>query len=786
MYRHHGLAAILLATAIPAAAQPVEAPSEPSRSAEPQEIIVVGVPLSGGIPADRIPAIFHTLDRAALDQPGTAAINELLHRRFGGIATVDSLGNPLQGGLTVRGFTAAPALGEPQGIVVYQGAMRANEAFGDLVQWDLLPVFAIASAQVITGSNPVYGRNSIGGAVALDMKDGFDAKGVSIEAALGSFGRRAGTAQYGAASGNLGFYVGANAISDDGWRDPSPSRLWRGFADLAWKVATSEVGLSVTVADSELTGNGPAPADLLAVRRQAVFTFPDVTDSRLLAGTLRASFDPAPAVTVSGGGYVRYLRRSTRNGDQAEFEPCDDFVGLVPGFVAPAGSLCFGAEIEEDDGEIDVEGTPTVLVGTDGAPAGGLAEEPDSVFNRTRTVSEGWGANAEAVVRSSVAGLENVLIAGAALDGARTRYSSGSDLGILGPDRGVESLDVAIGNEEFNVGLRTRSRTASIYASDTLSLGERLHVTAAVRWSRAELRLRDQIGTALDGDHVYSRVNPALGAAWNATRWLTAYASYAQNNRIPTPAELSCADPERPCRFPNAFLADPPLEDVKARTVEAGARGRLKGQGWVVDYSLAAFTTRSADDIIFLSAGPIVGTGYFDNVERTRRAGIEASIAGTAGPLSWYLSYALVNATFQSALTIQAPDNPAANEDGEIAVRPGNRIPVIPKHGLKAGAQYAVTGRLTVGAEMIASSKRYLRGDEANLQAPINGFAIANASASYRLGAFELFGRVENLLNAEYESFGLYGEADELGFENPRFLSPGSPRTFLVGLRAKL
>ena len=776
------MAAVLLAGAAPGATEPVGTAGQ-VRDPAP-EIIVVGVPLSGVIPSDRIPANVHTFGRAALDQPGTASLGDLLNRRLGGVAAFDSLGNPLQAGLSVRGFTAAPALGEPQGIVVYQGALRANEAFGDVVQWDLLPVFAIASAQVISGSNPVFGRNSIGGAVALDMKDGFDAPGIAIEAAAGSFGRRNGTVQYGASRGKLGFYASANAVRDEGWRDASPSRLWRGFADLAWVDGTSEVGLSVTAADSKLTGNGPAPADLLAERRQAVFTFPDVTDSRLLAGTLRASFDPVASVTVNGGGYYRHLRRATRNGDQAEFAPCDDFIGLIPGFVAPAGALCFGAEIESGDDGIDVEGTPAILVGANGAPIGSLAVTPDALFNRTRTVSGGWGASAQAAIRSAIGGMENVFIAGAAFDGARTRYGSGSELGLLGPDRGVDSLGLAIGNEEFNVGLRTRSRNVSAYASDTLSVSPSLHLTAALRWNRARLRLRDQIGTALDGDHVYRRLNPAFGAAWNVTPWLMAYVRVAKNNRIPTPAELSCADPERPCRFPNAFLADPPLKDVKARTVEAGARGRLKGSAWTIDYSLAAFATRSSDDIVFLSAGPIVGTGYFDNVGRTRRAGIEASLAGMGGPLSWYVSYALVDATFQSALAIQAPDNPGADADGEIAVRPGDRIPAIPRHSLKAGVDYALTDRLTLGAELVASSKRFLRGDEANLQAPIKGFAVISATAGYRLGPSRLFGRIENLLAARYATFGLYGDASELGFEDSRFLSPGSPRTFIVGLRA--
>lgn len=719
-----------------------------------EEILVIASGPASGLPIDRLPANVQTVGGSTIE--GGSTVADALNRTLGSVSMVDSLGNALQTGLTLRGFTAAPALGEPQGVVVYQGAMRANEAFGDVVQWDLLPSFAIAQAQVIPGSNPLYGLNGIGGAVALTMKDGFAAPGGRAELLAGSFGRKAGTAEYGAAGDAVGFYAGVDAVDDDGWRDVSPSRLVRGFADVAWQSGDSEVGLSLNAADSRLAGNGPAPADLLAERRRAVFTYPDITDSTLVAGTLRATLRPTDQWEVDGGAYLRRLRRSTVNGDRAEFEAC-----------GASGSLCFG----EDD--------PELVVDAAGRPIS-LDDEADAVFNRTRTRTLGWGANAQATLTAEPRGRDNILIFGATIDGARTRYASGTELGELQADRGVESLGIAIGNDEFNVGLRTRSTFVSLYASNTLSLTPRLHVSGSLRWNRATLRLRDQIGTALDGDHRFSRLNLGAGVTWNLGD-VTAYAAVAQNNRVPTPAELSCADPERPCRFPNAFLADPPLDDVRARTFEVGLRGAI---GSAARFALAAFDTRNRDDIVFISAGEIVGTGYFDNVGATRRRGIEASLEGEAGRLTWRAAYALTDATFRTPLTIRAPDNPEADDEGEIDVERGDRLPGIPRHSLKLGAGLAVTDKLTGGIELIAASGRYLRGDEANLTAKLGGHVVANLDARYRLGDVELFARVENLFDRDYATFGIYGEADELGFEDPRFLSPAAPRSVRAGLRA--
>lgn len=746
-----------------AALGPAPALSADAEAPVVDELVVVGSPLSEGVPAARVPAQVRTLD-PALQRPGTAAVSDALVERLGGVDSADSLGNPLQQTVSIRGFSAAPALGEPQGVTVLQGAMRVNEAFGDVVQWDLLPAFAIQRAQVIAGSNPVYGLNTTGGVVSLQMKDGFSAPGGLAEVAGGSFGRRAAGVQYGASRGAFGLYLGADGLDEDGWRDHSPSRLARAYADLAWRPSSDlEAGVSLTAARSKLTGNGPAPEDLLAQRRPGIFTYPDITETDLLAGVFRLRFRPSGNLTIGAGGFLRSLERTTANGDQAEFEACEG-----PGF--PEEALCFG----DDDPEVLVDPAGRPITADD-------ADAPDAVFNRTRTETLSGGLNGQLTWTSALAGRPNVLVAGAAFERAQTDYASGSDLGRLMPDRGVEGLGITIGNPAFNVGLKTRSRSAGVYLSDTWSATPALHLSGSLRWNRTELKLRDQIGTALDGDHTFQRLNAGAGLAWNLSETFTAYASMARNSRAPTPAELSCADPETPCRFPNAFLSDPPLEQVKARTVEAGGRGRTAGLQW----SASLFRTDLDDDIVFISAGPILGTGYFDNVGGTRREGFEADLAGETGPLSWSASYAYVRATYRTAVQVQAPDNPAAGEDGEIAVAPGDRIPGVPRHSFKASVGWQATAALRLGADLRATSDRHLRGDEANLTAPLDGFALVSVTASWRRGPLEVWGRVENLADVRYETFGIYGDADELDFDSPRFVSPGAPRTFAVGLRAR-
>ena len=105
--------------------------------------------------------------------------------------------NPFQPDLNYRGYTASPLLGTPEGISVYLDGVRQNQPLGDVVGWDLIPKIAISEAALIPGSNPVFGLNTLGGAVSLQTKDGLSAPGGSLQLNGGSFGRVTGSGEYG-------------------------------------------------------------------------------------------------------------------------------------------------------------------------------------------------------------------------------------------------------------------------------------------------------------------------------------------------------------------------------------------------------------------------------------------------------------------------------------------------------------------------------------------------------------------------------------------------------------
>jgi iron complex outermembrane receptor protein len=50
--------------------------------------------------------------------------------------------------------------------------------------------------------------------------------------------------------------------------------------------------------------------------------------------------------------------------------------------------------------------------------------------------------------------------------------------------------------------------------------------------------LQDQLGTSLNGSETFDRFNPIIGGTYKITPELTAYASYSEANRAPTPLEL--------------------------------------------------------------------------------------------------------------------------------------------------------------------------------------------------------------------------------------------------------
>ncbi|HEX9646421.1 MAG TPA: TonB-dependent receptor, partial [Alphaproteobacteria bacterium] len=449
-------------------------------------------------------------------------------------------------------------------------------------------------------------------------------------------------------------------------------------------------------------------------------------------------------------------------------------------------------------------------------------------LNTSSTQTSGYGLGLQGAIDEDLFGHTNQLVVGGSIDLGETEFHSESGIGVLNLNRSVTAGPEPFENTaifEFETdGVTPEGEVArgeigparavaentyyGIYVSDTFDVTDNLAVTLAGRFNHADIKITDELDSyfprevTLAGDHSFSRFNPAAGATYTFPQLrTTAFASYAEANRAPSPAELTCAEPTAPCRLPNSFVADPDLEQVVARTFEAGVRGNLPddwlGAATSLDWALSFFHSENSNDIIFVSAGPALGTGFFQNVDKTRRRGVEAGLGGNAGRARWFVNYSFIEATFESGFTVASPNHPRA-VDGEIMIEAGDDIPGIPQHNFGLGVDVEVLDGLTVGTSVVAKSGVYLRGDEANLLERTDSYAVVNFRTSYRIAEWlEVFGRIENLFNTDYETFGVLGEAEgtdgavpiyELpgGVTDPRFLSPGQPFAAFIGMRIRL
>jgi outer membrane receptor protein involved in Fe transport len=740
----------------PAPAVPPQAPPTFEETVE----VVGATPLHGfGIDRNKIPANVQTATAAELRGTGGSSVAEQVQLATPSIHVNDATTNPFQPDLQFRGFVASPLLGLPQGVAVYQNGVRLNEPFGDTVNWDLLPDNAVASINVMPGSNPLFGLNALGGAMSVQTKSGFSHPGHEFTVSSGSFRRHRLEAASGGNRGALGYFVAGSAISEDGWRDFSPSRVRQLFGDVEWRQGPTMLSANVTAGANRLIGNGAAPIQLLEEDRSAVFTHPDQTTTNMGLLSLRARRQASAAVAFEGVFFYRRATIDTFNGDDSNYDECEN-----TGF---AGYVCAG------EGEGEPVKTPFgVLI-----PIGD-AGEVNGTNNMSGTTTKGFGGTFQATITTSLARRPNHFVAGLTIDDGRSRYRADTEIARLTEDRGTTGTGFF--DEDAAVRLRTTVRHTGVYAADFLTVTPNVTLMGAARFTHSVVRLRDEAGTELTGDHRFSRVNPAAGVTYELPRGVTAYGSFSMSSRVPAPSELSCADPDDPCRLPNAFVADPPLEQVVGHTSEGGLRGRMHRLTW----NAATFRTVTRNDLMFISSGPLTSTGHFQNVGDTTRHGLELGLSGAMDPVRWAAAYTFLGARIGSALTLSSPNHPG-EENGEIDVEAGSRIPGVPQHNLKANISAAIR-RMTVGATLVANSSQYLRGDEANLLAQVDGFTVVNLLASYTVARrIALSGRVTNVFDTEYSTFGLLGEADDvLGdeFDDPRFVGPGAPRAAWVGI----
>ena len=804
-----------------------------------EEIVVIGVTPSrdgAGLSEDKIPYRVQSASAEDIDRSQSLDISDFLRHNLASITHNDAQNNPLQPDIQYRGFTASPLLGLSQGMSVYQNGVRINEPLGDTVNWDLLPESAIHSIDLIGGANPLFGLNTVGGALSVNMKDGFNSDGHSVEVYGGSFERIVTSGESGGNNGSLGYYANVSYFDEDGWRDESPSDALNLYGSLSWRSAMSRLNLNVQHGDSKLIGNGAIPEELLADDRDAVFTAPDVTENDLIMVSLDGSHNFNDNMKLNFNFFYRENDGSSFNGDGSEFgiEFDDDGMWMLVeeddddddddddnGHDDDDDDNGNGNDDDDDDnghddddddnGHDDDDGDHDEEEVVDTYGDGDLSDVGIVAINNTSSRrQESYGTDIQLTLSNDLMGMENQMIVGFTYYKGESTFRSETEIADLDPiTRSTVGLGTGVFVEDARTNLETETETTSFYFMNALSLSEQLTLVVSGRLNNTLIDLQDLSGERpeLNGEHDFFRFNPAVGLTYQPTDNINIYGSYSESNRAPTPIELACNDSvytraqlfaddpddvDFECRLPNAFLADPPLNDVVSKSFEAGVRGNMG----LADYHLGFFHTTNHDDILFQTTGR--ATGLFANVDKTRHLGFEGQLNGSTDNINWFLAYTYLEATFEDDFIAVENENHPLGDD--IEVEAGDRIPGLPKHTLKLGADYLLFERLNVGFDVAYTSKKELRGNEGNDRDedgylnPVDGYAVVNLRASYQVNDnIQIFGRVTNLFDEDYESFGLLGEEpDEVAveefedYESPRFVGPGAPRAGFVGIKLSM
>ncbi len=697
-----------------------------------------------GLPESRTATSVERVGPDDLESRSAPDVSEALVRRLPGVQANPSTSNRFQRDVTFRGFTASPILGSPVGVSVYLDGTRVNEVFGDTVNWDLIPDAALEGGELVSGPEALFGRNSLGGTLFLETKSGFTSPGTRIGAEGGADHARGIDFEHGGSQGTLGWYVQSDFRDEDEWRDNSGSRMRRGFAKLSHRGDWVEFDLSGLYAKNDLTGNAFSPERVFRRDRKAAYTFPDTTINEVLHVSFQARTWLTDATELRLTTFVRDFQRDTRNGD-AELE-CD---GATLADLAPALCTDFGGELETE------------------------AED-----RTTGTDSRTYAGRAEVLSRGPLLGYDHTLRMGLSFEIGATDFDQAEAEGFFE----IDGLNVGVnsaGPFATETDVRTELRVMSLFARDVIEISPEWSLVGALRFEHVKTRLRNRGGPddeSLRGSHTFARLTPGVGLIYRPWSWVSLFASYRQGWRVPTPAELTCADPDDPCNLPNAFVADPPLDPVLAKTWEAGARGHYSdGFRW----SVSGFHTVLDDDLLFVQS-EVGGAGFFRNVRRTLRRGVELALEGRVRKVDWFASYQFLDAQYDSSAVLSSPV-----EAGGIPVGSGDRLPGFSRHTAKLGALWRPIQRFELGCESYYQSGQFLRGDDENRRRRVPGFATVHCHGAYEFPyGVRVWARMENLLDTRYEvggarNFDAFAEPE---VTEARFHALGAPRRVWFGI----
>ena len=722
-----------------------------------------------GLPVKDVPYAIQTATGEEIrEQPGVS-IADYMVNNLEGVTVNEVGGNPYQLEINYRGYNATPLVGNPQGLSIYVDGVRQNMPFSNNVLWDTIPDFAIDNMQLVGGSNPVYGLNTLGGSLSMQTKSGRTFNKSAIEGSTGSWNRNTGLVETGGVSDDqlYDYYVGYSYFKEDGWRKPSPSEVQQWFSKIGYEDDTTRYDLSYTGSHNSLVGNGMVPKYLMGDDLEGVHTLIDKTRTQYNQLQLNGTEFLSETLMVSGNVYWRNIDQSTYNGDLND-EFCDQ--GEVN------DGECTLAELNPNQG----------------------------VINRSKTKQNAYGVNGQLTFDDDWLARRNQLIVGSAFEYSKIKFTqTEQDIATLDPSGFFSGATDGV---EQNTGLTGQTYTSSAFVSNNHALNDQWSINTAARYNYVDINNNDTFNptggdVSLSGSHNFDRLNPSVGLTFNPYDNLSTYTSYNEATRAPTSIELGCANPANPCTLPTQMADDPPLDQVVAKTYELGASGAFAGMlDSKMTWNVSGYSATNHDDILFVFTQANTTAGFFTNVEETTRKGIDVGLNTAFEKWSINMNYNYVRAQYGTDLTLVSENNSSA-VNGAISVEDGDYLPNIPKHSFKVRAVYKPDSAWYLGATMTAFTSSYMMGNENQendtsvngLQSEVPGYAIVNLDSEYNfsdtLEGWKIFAKVTNLFDNRYFTGGRIAESrvqpdrsfgDELATAS---LVAGSPRAGWVGLR---
>jgi iron complex outermembrane receptor protein len=740
--------------------------------------VVATTPLGGGqINVSQSPFAVWQTSSQDIQTFNDTTLPDTLGRSAPGVTVSNVSGNEFEPDLFYRGFDATSVTGTPQGLAVYQNGTRINEAFGDVVNWDLIPTNAIDTTTIIA-ANPIFGLNALGGAVNVTMKNGFTWQGAEADFTGGSAARAEEQIQYGKQVGNYSVYLAATQINDGGWRVAEASQLTNFYGDVGYKANGFESHLQLTAGNTQFGVAAFTPIQQLQTNFASVYTVPQTTYNQMVMLQWTGSYAYSPTLSFQGGAYFRQFNQQHVDGNGTDVTPC------------PPVSCLNGSPVHDTMGGIIPD------ISQNGALD--LGEDDDN-----QTQSRSVGVSGQVVDTAKIFGRDNSLTVGTSLDYGWTHYIGQSQLGTVtfaGNAFPVTASPFIIDEPDSflnPIDVRANNTYVGVYALDTFNATDRLTLTGGARFNYAAINLEGTNDALLSGFSDYFHLNPTVGLTYKITPDINFYAGYAMTNRTPTPLELGCASPTFPCIIDNFLSSDPPLKQVVGNSFELGFRGQnalaafgLGPQWGKLQWSAGLFRTTATNDILPVTS-TFNGFGFFTNVGTTLRQGAEVSAQWTGDRWSAYANYTYIDAIYLSTFEEPSANNPLADANGNIPITNGTQIAGIPKNTVKVGVDYAVTPNWKVGMDMVAASSQVIMGNENNAVPQVPGYAVFGLHTSYQVAKqVQVFGYVQNIFDQRYYTAGGLVQPGEFmagpSITNPQSFGPGRPVAIFGGMKITL